>query len=256
MVPKISIITPTLNQSAFIEETIRSVIDQNYPNLEYIIVDGGSTDGTLEIIKKYSKFLSYISEPDNSQSDAINKGIKLSTGEIMAYLNSDDVYLPNCLNKVGEYFLKNPESKIITGKCINIDGEGNKTRSFITRYKNILLKFENRYLLQITNFISQPATFWRKELSNSIGFFDTNLRYAMDYDYWLRISEFHKIYFYDEFLAKFRIYSKSISGSNSKMQFSEEYKVASKYSKGLVKFISLLHSRISYYIYKTLFRTK
>lgn len=255
MLPKISIITPTLNQSEFIEETIKSVIYQNYPNLEYIVIDGGSTDGTVKILKKYSQFLSFISEPDNGQSDAINKGLKLSTGEIIAYINSDDIYLPDCLNKVGEFFLNNPEPKIVTGKCINIDGEGNETRSFITRYKNVLLKLNIRNFLKITNFISQPAAFWRKELIYSIGFFDTKLRYAMDYDYWLRIAEHHKVYFYNDYLAKFRIYPKSISGSNSKMQFSEEYKVASKYSKGFIKLISSLHSRISFYIYKTMFKT-
>src|SRR5665648_1202204 len=201
MLPKISVITPTLNHAQFIEDTIRSVLSQNYPNLEYIVIDGGSTDGTQDILKRYNDSISWISEPDKGQVDAINKGFARATGEVIAYLNSDDIYLPNTLLTVGEAFLAAPEVQIITGKCNNIDIEGKTIRPIITSYKNILLGFRNDKILKIVNYISQPATFWRINLLDSVGYFNSDYRYAMDYDYWLRVSQSHKIHFLDQNLA-------------------------------------------------------
>ena len=124
--PKISIVTPSFNQVQFIEETIRSVILQNYPNLEYIIIDGGSTDGSVEIIKKYEKYLTYwVSEPDSGQSEAINKGWKIATGDIIAWLNSDDMYMPYALSTIASMYAANPDKIIFQGSCNNIDIEGN-----------------------------------------------------------------------------------------------------------------------------------
>jgi glycosyltransferase involved in cell wall biosynthesis len=120
LLPKISIITPSYNQVNFIQHTIDSVLGQEYPNLEYIIIDGGSTDGTVEIIKGYLGRLQWISERDNAQSDAINKGLRISTGEVVAFLNSDDIYEPGALEKVGQFFAKHREAKWVTGKCHTI----------------------------------------------------------------------------------------------------------------------------------------
>src|SRR3989344_33011 len=156
--PKISVITPSLNQAKFIEGTIRSVLDQKYPNLEYIIVDGGSTDGTLKILKKYNKFISWTSARDNGQSAAINRGIKKSSGEIICYLNSDDYLAPESLSKVADFFRKNKKAEWVTGKCRTVDEYGVEVRKLITLYKNIFLKyFRTKEIFSIVQFISQPS---------------------------------------------------------------------------------------------------
>jgi len=256
MLPKISIITPTLNQAPFIEETINSVLSQNYPDLEYLIIDGGSTDGTLDILRKYSGALKWISESDNGQINAINKGLQRLNGNVCAYLNSDDIYTPNTLLKVGEFFRSNPEAQILTGKCINIDIEGREIRPIITKYKNFWLRLGNERNLKILNFISQPATFWRKKLINEIGFFNPEYRFAMDYDYWLRISQSHKIYFLDEYLARFRVYPTSITSSDSIKQFKEEYMIAKKYSDYGYRLLHKLHAFFSSLVYINLINKK
>lgn len=138
--PKISIITPSYNQANYIEDTILSVLSQDYPNLEYIIIDGGSDDGTLEILKKYDKKLKIISEKDSGQTNAINKGMKISTGDIISYLNSDDMYLPGTLKTVGCRFTNYHDVKWITGRCRIIDNRGIAIRSIITTWKNLWLK--------------------------------------------------------------------------------------------------------------------
>jgi glycosyltransferase involved in cell wall biosynthesis len=251
--PKISIITPTLNQASFIEETILSVLSQDYPNLEYFIIDGGSVDGTPDIVKKYSEKLNFISEPDDGQVDAINKGMKLISGDIIGFINSDDLYLPNSFNYVRDFFSSHPEAKIITGKCKNIDISGNETRELIKHYKNFWLKIGTTNSLKVTNFISQPSTFWRADLVKNIGYFNREYRYAFDYEYWLRASQYYKIHFVDEYLASFRVYSKSITGSNSKKQFEEEQQVASNYANSFYKALHKLHSSLSYLLYSYVF---
>jgi glycosyltransferase involved in cell wall biosynthesis len=153
--PKISIITPSFNQGAFIEETIQSVLSQEYPNLEYMIVDGGSTDDTLDILHKYQDQLTWISEPDRGQVDAINKGLKLASGEVLAYLNSDDLYLPGALRKVGAYFAEHPQAEWLTGYCRNVDGEGQPIRGLIRAYKNFWLSRPSYRVLLVLNYIAQ-----------------------------------------------------------------------------------------------------
>ncbi len=251
MLPKISIITPTLNQARFIEETIQSVLSQAYPNLEFLVLDGGSTDGTLDILKKYSASLSWTSEPDHGQVDAINKGLLKATGEVIAYLNSDDIYTPNTLLTVGKYFSEHPDALILTGKCTNMDVNGVEIRSLIARYKNMWLKFGNDANLRVLNYVSQPATFWRRQLLDSVGYFDPECRYAMDYDYWLRATRQHKLDFIDQTLAKFRVYPTSITSSNSDAQFKEELRVAARYANPFQMWLHRIHAKISYWVYTT-----
>lgn len=186
--PRISVITPSYNQGQFIEETIRSVLLQDYPNLEYIVIDGGSTDNTLEIIERYKPWISYwVSEPDRGQAHAINKGIAESTGDIIAYLNSDDYYLTGTLFKVAETLMQNPQIDLFHGRCRYIDIQGNKIgEQFgrITHYKEILdlwnIWWGKRQFVQ-------PEVFWTKRISDSIGVFQEELNYVMDYEYWCRI---------------------------------------------------------------------
>lgn len=154
--PKISIITPTLNQAEFIEKTILSVLNQNYPDLEYLVFDGGSNDGTQEILKKYSKDIKWRSEPDQGQSSAINKGLRICSGEIIGFINSDDQYEPSALLKVGNFFASHPEAMWVTGKCKIINEYEKEVFSFVSFYKHILLRFHHPSLLGVVNYIPQP----------------------------------------------------------------------------------------------------
>jgi|GEM_PF-563934 len=198
--PCISIITPSYNQGQFIEETIRSVLSQNYPNLEYVVIDGASTDNTVSILQKYSGSLIWISEPDNGQTDAINKGLRMSTGEIVAYLNSDDVYNEGTFKKIVDVFESNPDIDMVYGDIIHIDQDS----SFIEtcRADNFNLQ---KYLMGMF-YIPQPTVFFRKKVIDNIGYFDDSLHLAMDYDYWLRIIMYFKTMYIPDTLAMARIY--------------------------------------------------
>ncbi len=180
--PRISIVTPSFNHGRFIEETIRSVLLQGYPNLEYIVIDGGSRDESVDVIRRYKPWLSYwVSEKDRGQTHAINKGLARATGVIQAYLNSDDVYLPGAFSRVAA--LTNPErAQLLFGDVCLIDGSDWQTlrrlpKGHITREDMI---FGGTPL-------SQPASFWTKPLADRVGLFDETLHYAMDYDMMLRM---------------------------------------------------------------------
>jgi len=192
--PKISVVTPSYNQAKYIKTTIDSVLSQNYPNLEYIVMDGGSTDGTIEILKSYGKKISWISEKDHGQTHAINKGLSRSTGEVLAYLNSDDIYLPGALKRVGEYFLKT-NADWITGDCIVIDELGKPRHGnwLIAGYKRLLMKLYSRTTLMLADsMLPQPSTFWSRRAWKKVGKLNENYHYVMDYDYWLRLSKHYR----------------------------------------------------------------
>lgn len=242
---KISIITPSFNQARFIERTIQSVLSQNYPDLEYIVMDGGSTDGTIEILKKYEGKIIWKSEKDNGQSDAINKGLEMATGDIVTYLNSDDTYEPEALKKVAEFFQRNPDRKWVYGKCKIINGNDQEIRKLITFYKNLLLKKFSCAKLLSENFISQPATFWKREIHSEIGFFDENEHYCMDYEFWLRIGKKYPAGVIDAYLANFRYYANSKSGGVNKKQFQDELRLAKKY--GINNKLSIVLHYLNYW---------
>jgi glycosyltransferase involved in cell wall biosynthesis len=176
--PRISIVTPSYNQAAFIEETIRSVLLQGYPNLEYIVIDAGSTDGTIEIIKKYARWLEYwVSEPDKGQSDAINKGMRMATGNILAWLNSDDGLLPAALTTVAGFLSRRPMSI-----CVGATVEKHEEQTTIV-YKTP--SFDE--MLYHGRRVPQPSTFWTADLWSIAGPLREDLHYVMDYDLWLRM---------------------------------------------------------------------
>lgn len=179
---KISVITPSFNQAHFLEATIKSVLAQNYPYLEYLIIDGGSHDGTLDILRRYDDKLNWISEPDNGQAHAINKGFKKSTGDIVAWLNSDDIYLPHTLSYVADFFEQHPEIDVVYGDYQLIDLQGR----ILLRKKEI--PFDYNILLYGLDYISQPTTFFRRRIFERAGYLDENLHYGLDWEYWLRIA--------------------------------------------------------------------
>ena len=228
--PRITIVTPSYNQGPFIERTIRSVLDQGYPNLEYIVMDGGSTDGTIDILKKYEGQLTWTSEKDKGQANAINKGIARSTGDIIAYLNSDDVYEAGALSRVAEHFSTRPGAMWLTGKCRIIDEQDREIRRPITAYKNFLLRHYSYSLLLVTNPVSQPATFWRRDAVKEFGLFDENEHLVMDYDYWLRIGKKYPLAVLNEYLAAFRVYAASKTSRSFLTTFKREMELARRYS--------------------------
>lgn len=181
--PRISIITPSFNQGKFIEETIKSVLDQKYSNLDFIIIDGASKDSSVNVIRKYEACLSHWeSKQDRGQSHAINKGFRLATGDILTWLNSDDVYCPNILRYIGKFFIDNPQVMLLSGYCNLSDSELN-----IVGVKKTV-PFSKEQFLEGGNVPGQPAIFFRKEILDSVGYLNENLHYVMDWEYWLRIS--------------------------------------------------------------------
>lgn len=248
--PKISIITPSYNQGDFIEQTILSVLDQGYPNLEYIVIDGGSTDATLKILNKYENRLSFISEQDNGQGHAINKGLQRATGDVVAFLNSDDYYEPGALFHVGNYFMANPEVAWLSGKCRSVNANGEEIRTWITAYKNFWLRTQSYTILLILNYISQPATFWRRNIIEKIGYLDENLDYTMDYEYWLRTGKQYPLHYLPENLVNFRIHSISKSGNTYSKQFDEELLYVEEFSSGLVLKMHVIHNWIIKLFYR------
>lgn len=251
--PKISLITPSLNQGKFIEQTINSVLSQNYPNLEYIIVDGGSSDNTLKILKKFKGRLRFISEPDSGQSNAINKGLKMASGEIVGFINSDDRLLDKSLIRVALVFQKNRKVLWLTGKCRIIDINGSEILKPVTIYKNFWLKHYSYTKLKILNFISQPATFWRKKLISDpdVGLFNENLKFSMDYDYWLRLGKLNKPFILNDYLAEYRMHERSKGGLSSDNQFQQEYQLSIKYlDHPYQRVLHQLHVQIAKMAYK------
>ena len=218
--PLVSIITPSFNQGEYIRATIESVIKQDYPNIEYIVIDGGSTDSTLSILEEYKTRLSYISEPDKGQSNAINKGFRMANGEIIAWLNSDDVYEPGCIRKAVDTLRKNPDAAMVYGDGYIIDKEGNKTGPFI--YSR---SFNLWALTHIWDYIMQPTTFFRKSDVESVGFLDENLNWTMDWDLWIKLALRKEVVYIPDYLACSREYKETKTSTGKDKRLAEILKV-------------------------------
>ncbi len=243
-----SVITPSLNQGQFIEETIKSVLSQEGDfSIEYIIVDGGSTDGTLDIIKKYEGLLKnngldircrgielkWTSEKDNGQADAVNKGFKTARGEILGWINSDDAYYEGAFAEVLEHFLKNPGHDIVYGDGAIIDGRGEVVQGWRSRkYNPKALKSYHFRWHEFSNHMLQPSVFWRKGVFDRIGFLDETLHYAMDIEYWIRAGE-HGLSFcrIKKRLAKFRMTKGTKTTSSPTVFWPESLEVFRRYNR-------------------------
>ena len=198
--PLVSIITPSYNQGCFIEETINSVLSQSYKKIEYIIIDGGSTDETLEILKRFGDSIKWVSEPDDGQAHAVNKGFEMARGEIIGWLNSDDVYVETSVSKIVTFFMENNEVGVVYGQGHYISKSGKIVGAYETE------NFDLDRLSQ-SCIICQPAAFFRKQVVDENGGLDTSLDLCMDYEFWIRLAKSRVRFAHiSDFLAMSRMY--------------------------------------------------
>jgi len=253
--PTISIVTPSYNQAKYIRATIDSVLSQNYPHLEYWVIDGGSTDGTIKILKSYGKKIKWVSERDNGQTDAINKGLRKCRGEVMAYLNSDDIYMPETLMAVGEYYGKT-HADWITGDCLVIDEHGFPSRGgwVVRAYKRHLMLLYSRTTLMIADsMLPQPSTFWSRKAWEKVGEFNAEYHYVMDYDYWLRLSKYYRPHDLKIVLSGFRAQPESKS-ETSRRKLMDEGDIALRRNGAntIHLFLHRSHSAVVRFVYNIL----
>ncbi|MDQ6672227.1 MAG: glycosyltransferase [Chloroflexota bacterium] len=228
--PRLSIITPSLNQGEFIEETIRSVLLQGYPNLEYIVVDGGSTDRSVDIVRKYAGWLAHwVSEPDTGQAHAINKGLARATGELVAYINSDDVYLPGAFATIARAFMNDSQRRWVCGACLSRDDRTRTTSVLKPQVPND----PSRWLFKPSGepyTFPQPGVFLRHDLIQEIGLLREDLNYSFDYEYFQRIL-FAGVrpFELDATLAVFRLHDASKTAAHAPGFAADDVRVADLY---------------------------
>ena len=199
----VTIITPSYNQARFLEQTICSVLDQETPSLEYFVMDGGSTDSSVEIIKRYeSRLAGWVSEKDKGQADAINKGLRQAHGEIVAWLNSDDFYLPGTISRVVKTFEKNPDAGLVYGNVLSVDAEGKTFNQQTFRPYNLLD-------LMTFHIISQPAVFIRHSIMEQVGLLDPSFHMLLDHHLWLRMARISTMVYIPETLAAARYHAEA-----------------------------------------------
>ena len=222
--PKITVVTPSFNQAIYIEETIESVLNQDYPNLEYIVLDGGSTDGSVDLIKKYEKYLSYWrSYPDDGQAAAIVEGFQRSTGDIMCWLNSDDFLAPGALATVEEYFRKHPEAEFVVGEICIVNGDGER-QHYLSEPT-----WDTNWQIYVRNCIPQPSVFWRRSLYTQVNGVDPSYQFCMDYDLWFQFLQHTKPHFIKKLLSFQRLHPLGKSATWQDIEAVEKPIVLSKY---------------------------
>lgn len=222
--PLISIIIPSFNQGKFIEQTLTSVLGQNYQNIEIIVIDGGSTDDTHDIIKNYRDSIShYISEPDKGQAHAINKGFRLAKGDILAWLNSDDMYLPCTLSKVANILGVSKEPKLVYGGCLHF-GEGTTgTHGYLPP------SFDAKRLTYF-DYIVQPSTFWSRSLWETVGELNESYHYVLDWDWFLRASKVCNFIPVQDYFSLYRLHEAHKTGSGGNKRTDEIVEIVETYA--------------------------
>ena len=221
--PLVSIITPSFNSAVYIERTIKSVLAQDYPRIEHCVIDGGSNDGTVEILKRYPH-LRWVSEKDSGQSNAINKGIRMSKGSIIGWLNADDLYAPNAVRASVDYLLSHPDVAMAYSDCEIIDEKDRALGKIIARGYNEFLH------LAWYNVIPQPTGFFRREYSEKAGPIDESLHYVMDWEYWVRLGRAGRLARIPGCLAKFRLVEGTKTFSQNDRFYVEIRGVCKKYN--------------------------
>lgn len=246
-VPKISVIIPSFNKVKYIGKTLDSIVDQKYPDLEVIIQDGASTDGTLDIIKryakKYPKIIRWESKKDKGQVDAINKGMRKSSGDILAFLNADDIYEKSALSSVAEAFKSHSDAIWFAGQGKVIDGKGLEIAKPVTWYKNILLSINSRFFVLVTNYLMQPSVFLTRRAYKEYGPFSGTKDFVIEYDLWLRLSSKQMPIIVKKNLSKFRIEPDSITKKRFSDILDQDKKIIEKYTNNyLILFLHELNN--------------
>ena len=227
MKPSISIVTCSYQQARYLEATIRSVVSQGYRPLEYLVIDGGSRDGSRQIIERHSSELHYwVSESDKGQSDALIKGFDRSTGDVMGWLCSDDLLLPGALAKVGDFFSRHPEISVVYGNALWIDAAGNFIRAKAEPgFNRLAFTYDH-------NYIPQPSMFWRRSLYEAVGGLNVKFHLAMDSDLWQRFSQKAKIAHIPDFLSCMRFYPEQKTRSLAPEKLAEDIELRSRSNIG------------------------
>lgn len=230
---KISLVTPSFNHERFIKRTIDSVLAQRGDfELEYKVIDGASTDDTRAILERYGTEISWISERDNGQVDAINKGLRAATGDVIGWLNSDDTLLPGALAKIADAFRANPQVEWVHGRCIIIDEEDREVRRWISAYKHFRCRTHTFENLLTEPYLSQMTTFWRRAVHDEIGYLSPDIRFAFDHDFFLRLARRSDPVYIEDPIACFRWYETSKSGESYAIQMRETAQLAARYGAG------------------------
>jgi len=224
--PKISVITPSFNQGQFIEQTILSVISQGYANLEFIIMDGGSSDNTVEIIKKYEDKITYWqSKKDNGQAAAINEGFARATGDILCWLNSDDMYFPGVLNKIVSSFSSNDNEELVFGNCIHFNNQNRKIRGSDVKYSH------KEYKLSLCDYIIQPSSFFTRAAWLKTGILNETLYFTFDWDWFIRAEKAGVLLIpIQEYISLYRIHDAHKSGAGGTKRAEELKQIANRYN--------------------------
>jgi glycosyltransferase involved in cell wall biosynthesis len=232
--PLISIVIPSYNKVKYIQKTLDSIVNQNYKNIEVIIQDGGSTDGTLEVIKrfanKYPKQIKLESKKDGGQLNAINMGLKKAKGDIVTYINADDIYENGAFESVVGYYLENPNALWFAGKSIVINDNDAEIAKFATIYKNFLLKLNSRTNLLIVNYLMQPSVFLTKTAIKKYGQFTGTKNFVMEYDMWLKIGKNQMPVVINKVLSKFRLEKDTKTSTMFDILLKEDEKIIKKYT--------------------------
>lgn len=245
--PKISVVIPSFNKVKYIKKTLLSIINQDYQNVEIIVQDGASTDGTVDIINKfvknYKSFFKFESKADNGQLDAINKGLKRATGDILTFLNADDIYLKGALRSVANTYNHNPDCLWMVGKAKVINEKDLEIAKWVTIYKSWLLNNFSFNKLLLTNFLMQPAVFLTKKSYRKYGPFTGTSNFVMEYDLWLKLANESAPVVINDYLASFRIESTTKTKTMFDSILKEDQKIIKKYNPVLaITFVHSLHN--------------
>jgi glycosyltransferase involved in cell wall biosynthesis len=238
--PRVSLVTPSYNAAPYLRSAIDSVLEQDYPNIEYLVMDGGSTDETVSILREYGEKVCWVSEKDQGQSDAISRGFARTTGTILGWLNADDVLKPDAVHTAVEAFLENPAAALIYGNADFIDETGN-----LIAPCTVVEPFARQRLIDYGDYIIQPAAFFSRAAYESVGGLDTSLHWAMDWDLWIRLAQDYEFVYVENILASYRWLGSNKTAVGGFDRLDEVETVAKKYGcNGLPAYFRLEKARL------------